>query len=206
MQTNVQWPAFEVPRYPLWPSELVHLWPGDLSQPVQHMMATRNLQNHSLEKDQKVNYTLFFIWKYFCFLLIIIFIYILCKTKQTWQKRKRKIKVFKKTLLKIGVIALWWLLFYFFFLHFCETLEYVKICHTPGKKRLPRPVDVGPTRAHIVKFEMIALCAASYLKCFHSSKLPKTLNKLFGQLFVSKFWPILRVCPAGFAKLFFFQF
>lgn len=51
MQTNVQWPAYEAPRYPLWPSELVRPLPVVLLQLLQHMMAAQSRRNHNLQNS-----------------------------------------------------------------------------------------------------------------------------------------------------------
>lgn len=58
MQTNVQWPAYVAPRYPLWPSELEcpsvgDLWRHPRRTPVIRSQQIRNLRKWTVELDRK---------------------------------------------------------------------------------------------------------------------------------------------------------
>lgn len=66
MQTNVQWPAYEAPRYPLWPSELARPSPAILLRRTRRRLAARSRRSRNLQKSIFC----------FCFSLSVLFLFI----------------------------------------------------------------------------------------------------------------------------------
>lgn len=66
MQTNVQWPAYEAPRYPLWPSELARPSPAILLRRTRRRLAARSRRSRNLQKSIFC----------FCFSLLVLFLFI----------------------------------------------------------------------------------------------------------------------------------